>query len=406
VATVRTIKSRRLVAYVIALAAVLGRPLFGAAQDRALLPDTARWIVEISTRPSSPPVLGGAHVIVALQAGIVAAHRLSDGVQAWHVELRTEQPLAMDGNRVFVGSGEAIHALNAADGLVAWRAQSGTLTAPLLAYQGWIIAASEGYLAAYRAADGTQVWKQPSGPQRARATIEGNHLYVPLDNGRLQSLDLATGTLRWERRFRGTPGEVLAFADRVYVGSADKSLSCLDADDGEVEWLFRIGAPTRGRPAGDARRVYVTGMDNMVRAFDRADGAMLWHPSVPFRPTMGPVVVGSVVLVAGTGNEVRAFDAATGRPAATTRLDLPFATPPAFADVDGMTVMAALTGGLTEQWKLSLWEPGILTVPIGPVLELPGTGVPIGTAPPPIPIGPLTALPGTIVPIGQAPPKG
>lgn len=367
----------------IALAAVLGRPVCGVAEDRApALPNTARWTVEISTRPSSPPVIGGAHVFVALASGIVAAHRLSDGVEAWHVELRTDRPLAMDGSRVFVGSGEAIHALNAADGLVAWRAKSGTLTAPLLAYQGWIIAASEGHLAAYRAADGTEVWKQPSGPQRTRATIEGNYLYVPLDNGRLRSLDLATGTLRWEHRLRGAPGEVLAFADRVYVGSADKSFSCLDADDGEVEWFFRIGTPTRGGPAGDATRVYVTGMDNMVRAFNRADGAMLWHPSVPFRPTTGPVVVGSKVLVAGTGNEVRAFDAVTGRPAGTTTLDLPFATPPAFADVDGMTVMAALTGGLTDQWKLSLWEPAMLTIPIEPLTEIPGTIVPIGQAPP------------------------
>jgi len=250
VATVRTIKSRRLVAHVIAFGAVLPGVVAESASE---LPSPARWTVEISTRPSAPPVIGGAHVFVALQSGIIAAHRLSDGAQTWNVELRTEQPLALDGNRLFVGSGEAIHALHTADGLVAWRAQSGTLTAPLLAHQGWIIAASKGYLAAYRAADGSEVWKQPSGPQRARATIEGNYLYVPLDNGRLQSLDLATGALRWEHRFRGAPGEVLAFADRIYVGSADKFFSCLDADDGEVEWLFRIGAPPRAGPPATRR---------------------------------------------------------------------------------------------------------------------------------------------------------
>ena len=378
-----TIKSLGLGSHVIAIAVMLTcAPPVAAEKGPPGLPGAARWTVEISTRPSSPPVIGAAHVFIALQSGIVAAHRLADGAQAWHVELRADQPLAVDGQRLFVAAGEAIHALNAADGLVvAWRAQSGTLTAPLLAYEGWIIAASEGHLAAYRADDGTLVWKQPSGPQRTRATILGDRLYVPLDDGKLQSLDLKTGLLRWERRFRGAPGETLAFGDRVYVGSADKMFSSRDADDGEVEWSFRRGAPPRGRPAADDARVYVTGMDNMVRAFDRANGAMLWHPSVPFRPTTGPVVVGGSVLVAGTGNQARAFEAVTGRPAGNITLDLPFATAPAFAQVDGDTLMAALTGGLTDQWKLSLWGPGILPIPTGPLTELPGVIVPIGLAP-------------------------
>jgi outer membrane protein assembly factor BamB len=337
-------------------------------------------------------VIGDGKIFLVMESGLVAAQRVSDGSEAWHVELRTDQPVAVDGKSVFVASGEAIHALKTDDGAVVWRAPAGTLTAPLLTQDGWIVAASEAGLTAYRAADGTKVWSRETGAQHNRPSIEGDNLYVPLDDGRLLALDLRTGADRWKHTFARPPAsktgstapalsEVLAFADRVFVGSSDKWFYALNAADGDMAWRQRIGTTLRGRPAADASRIFVTAMDNVLRAFDRRSGSLLWHPSVPFRPTTGPVLIGTTVVVPGAAAEVRGFEAATGRPAGEFKLDEPMAISPAFGDSAGAAVMAAITGSLTGQWKLLLAESQ-RTLSMVPLTELPGVIVPIPPLPP------------------------
>lgn len=357
-----------------------------AAQAASPLPSELRWSVTIPARPSAPPVLGGGRVFLPLQSGLIIAYGTADGAEAWRTGLRADQPLAVDAGRVFVASGEAIHALSAETSAVLWRAPAGTLSAPMLAQNGWVIAASAGSLAAFRSADGTKVWGRETGPQRGRPSIEGDNLYVPLDDGRLLALDLRTGATRWERHLSGqgrdgSPAlsEVLAHPDRVFVGASDGRFYCVSAADGSILWRFRVGAILRGRPASSGTRIFIATMDNTVQAFDRTAGQLLWHPSVPFRPASA-LVLGGAVVVPGTASEVRAFDAA-GHPAGQIKLEDALAVPPAFEDASAGPLMAAVTGSLNGEWKLLLMEAprGVPTVPL---TELPGTIVPLG--PPPV----------------------
>lgn len=341
----------------------------------AVLPTELRWTVIVAARPSSPPAIAGNDIFLALQSGAVVAHRLADGSEAWRVELRAEQPLAVDAGRVFVASGEAIHALDAATAVVRWRAPAGTLTAPILAQDGWVVAASHGSLAAFRAADGTPVWEREIGAVTTRPSIEGDALYVPLADGRLLALDLGTGATRWERRLAaGAVSEVLAHADRVFAGAADGRFYCLKAADGSLAWRFRVGAALRGRPVSDGRRIYIASMDNVVRAFDKASGALRWHRSVPFRPA-GPVLLGETLMVPGTASEIRAFDAA-GKAVGVIKLEASLAIPPAFEQSSGGRVMAAVTGSLNGQWTLLLMEES-RGLAVEPLTSLPGTTVPV-----------------------------
>ena len=326
------------------------------------------------------PVFDGSRIFLVLQSGIVAAHRLSDGGQAWRVELRTDRPVAADGDRVFIASGEAIHALNAATSEVLWRAPVGAITAPLVAHEGWVIAATDATVTAFRAADGSKVWSRSTGAQRERATIDGDHLYLPLDDGHLLALDLQTGAERWSRDFTGPLSEVLAIGDRIYVGSGDKHFYCLNAANGqwalEGGWRQWIGAELRGRLAADQSRVFAASMDNTVRAFDRGHGALRWHKSLPFRPS-GPAVIGSTVVVSGTAAEVRAFDAATGRPAGQITLGAAPVVPLAFAASGSETLAAVVTSSLGGEFMLVLTEPPLPTIAVVPLTALPGITVPV-----------------------------
>jgi len=351
------------------------------------LPSAVRWSVEVAARPAAPPVIEGPHVFVVLQSGVVAAHRVDDGTEAWRVELKSERPVAADSSRVFVASGEAIHALNGETAEVLWRTPIGTITSPLVAHEGWVIAITEAAVTALRAADGTKVWSRTTGPQRERATIEGDHLYLPLDDGRLLALDLPTGADRWSRHFTGPLSEVLAFPDRVYLASGDNYFYCLEAANGAWTfsggWRARIGAALRGRPAATDARVFTASMDNTLRAFDRRDGALRWQQSLPFRPSAtGPVVIGSALVAPGPAAELRAYSVDTGAPIGQIALSAEPSVPPAFATVGSQTIMAAVTGSLNEKVMLVLTEAPLPQIQILPLTAIPGV---IVTVEPPVP---------------------
>jgi outer membrane protein assembly factor BamB len=343
-----------------------------------------RWSVAISARPAASPVIDGPRVFLVLQSGVVAAHRLADGTEAWRVELRSERPVAADGSRVFVASGEAVHALDAETSEVLWRAPIGTITSPLVARQGWVVATAAGAVTALRASDGSTVWSRAVGAQRERATIEGDNLYLPLEDGRVIALDLRTGAERWSRHFAGATSEVLAFADRIYVGSADKHFYCLETDDGETSWRQWTGATLRGPPAADDTRVFTASMDNALRAFDRLDGALRWHESLPFRPTSGgPAVVGSHVIVSGRAAGLLAFEAVTGSRAGQITLPEEPVVPPGFAAPGTETVVAAVVDSLKGELRLVLTEPPLPQIPVAPLTALPGVVVAVE---PPAPV--------------------
>ena len=153
----------------------------------------------------------------AAGTGAIAAHSLRDGALLWSTELRAEQSLAADADRVYVASGEAIHALNAADGRVAWRAPAGArLTAPPLAHGGWVIAAAAGDLIAIRASDGTLVWRKHVGPVEFRPSIDGELLVASIVDGHIVALDVRDGTELWRTRVGASPGEAVVLGGRVY----------------------------------------------------------------------------------------------------------------------------------------------------------------------------------------------
>src|SRR5262249_23997779 len=189
-----------------------------------LLPSAVRWSVPVSASPVAPPLIDKDRIVVVLQSGAVEAHRVTDGTTAWTVELRSDFPVAADGDRVYVAAGEAIHALKATDGTEEWLGPSGSVTAPLAAHARWVLAATEKALTPYRAADGRTVWSRDIGLQRESATIEADNLYVPLQDGRLLALNLQDGADKWVRHLTGPLSEVLALPERVYVRSADKHL--------------------------------------------------------------------------------------------------------------------------------------------------------------------------------------
>ena len=339
-----------------------------AAQTPELqtLPSAKRWSVALSASPLASPTIAGDVIVVALQSGHVVAYAAKDGKEAWRVPLRADQAIVADDTLLFVAAGEMIHALDAADGKILWESPSGTLTAPLLVHGGWVIAATAAQLTAFREIDGARVWTHDSPPLHQRPTIEGNNLYLPLDEGRLLALNLENGAERW-RKFpaKGPLSEVLALSERVFVGAADKNLYVYDSEDGHPAWgrPWRLGSVVRGRPVSDGSRIFVVTMDNLVRAFDRRTGALVWHEPLPYRP-VGPAVAGTTLVVPGATAEMRAFDLKTGKLAGQIKAEQTLIVPPVFQTSSGGMLVAAITGSVSADWTLV-----VLATPEPPALR-------------------------------------
>lgn len=319
------------------------------------LPTGIRWKVALPAPPVHPPLIAAERVFVSALPGLVVAYDLKGGTALWSQTLNPERPLAADGERLFVASGEAVHAVNVADCSVAWRATTGKLTAPLLAKDGWVIAASADKLFALRAADGGVIWSQDSGPQRERPAISGNLLFVPLASGRLRALDLATGKMLWERRLAGAPAEPLVVGESLYFGATDKHFYSLETSDGDDELpSIRVGNIVRNRAESDGKWVFFAGLDNLVRAIDRSTGSLKWRTPVKFRPFEGPQLIGAAVAVAGSAPDVLLLSTRNG--AETGRISFPesLELAPALSTTGDAVVAAGISGGLTEAWTLWL----------------------------------------------------
>lgn len=322
------------------------------------IPSGVRWSVSLSAAPAAPPIIAGERIFLSSLPGMLSVHDIADGKELWRQDVNPEQPVAVNGDHVFVASGEEVFAMQSSDRAVVWRTKIGAVTAPLLVKDGWVLAATASTLAAIRASDGAIVWQREAPPQRARAAIDGNTLFVPLTTAIVQAVDLRSGKVKWERPLGGVPAEPLIIGDRVYVGATDKFFYSLDASSGGREWDFRVGAEIRGRATTDGERVYFAALDNLVRALSRGSGSLRWQRGVPFRPFAGPVVHGDSVVIAGPATEVQMLNTATGRATGKVMFPEALVIQPAVGVLKtGETVLAGVSGGLNESWKLWLVSP-------------------------------------------------
>ena len=269
------------------------------AQGSAIFPLDHFWTHVLDAPFAAPPVADARHIYVPLQTGRLVAIVPSANAPAWSAELDVDTaPIAADG-RVFAAAAGAIHALDAATGAVKWRLPAGLLAAPLVYRAGWLIVTqADGAIQAVRAADGSAVWALSLGaPAAASPAIDGNLLAIPLADGRIVAMDLPTGKTHWARPLGAVASGLTISGDRVFAGTLDGSFWSLEADDGDIDWRWRVGARAIGAPAADGDAVYVVAADNVVRGFSRGSGNQRWSFALTTRALAGPSLVDGVLVV-------------------------------------------------------------------------------------------------------------
>jgi len=285
----------------------------------------ARWAVSFATPPAAPPGFDAttAYVLLKgdeLKGGELVAVDLDRGTIRWRLESAGAYTPATGDGLVFTANEQTIEARDAATGTIKWQSPlPGGAAAPLYWDTGWLIASTTaGDLAAFRAIDGTLVWRRqlgaplviPPGPALDR-------LFLPLADQRLVAVLLATGETVWERKLTATVTGLLALDDQLVFGTAAKDLVSVDLSRGRERWSRKLGGDLAGIPAADDKHIYFASRDNLLRAVDRKSGNLRWKADLASRPAGGPLQIADAVVMPLVSSQIVGFDPLSGKPTIT-----------------------------------------------------------------------------------------
>ncbi len=280
------------------------------------------------------PVLAVGSVYAAAQDGNVARFDAATGRELWRANAGT--PLSggvgSDGTLVAVGTGEGeVIALDAESGSVRWRARvsSEVLSAPVVTGDLVIARSADSRLFALDARDGKRRWLyQRSSPALSVRSPVGmvadrGYLFAGFAGGKLVSLSLANGGVRWEATValpRGTTeleritdvvGLPVVAEREVCAVAYQGRVGCFDAATGNPLWSREMSSAAG--LAIDARYVFVSDDKGTVHALDRAGGTSVWKQDKLFlRRLTAPLALGREISIGDVEGYVHLLSRETG----------------------------------------------------------------------------------------------
>ena len=280
----------------------------------------ARWVTAFDSPPAATPGFDATTAYVPLKGGQLVAVDLDRGTVRWRLDVATAFTPATGDGLVFTASDQTIEAREATTGASRWRAPlPGGAAAPLYWDTGWLLASTTaGDLAAFRATDGTLVWRRQLGAPLISAPGPAlDRLFLPLADNRLVAVRLVNGETVWELALTAPVTALLALDDQLVFGTAAKDLISVSVTRGRERWKWRLGGDMAGVPTADDRRIYLASRDNIVRALDRKSGNLRWKADLAARPAGGPLRLNDLLVMPLVSSQIVGFDPASGQPTVT-----------------------------------------------------------------------------------------
>jgi eukaryotic-like serine/threonine-protein kinase len=247
-------------------------------------------------------------IYVGDSQGTLYAIRLTDGSIRWRYagQGQIATAPAKRGATIYVTSSNGLTALSQEDGKLLWHCKhvaDATESSPLIVKDRIIVADYSGKVTALDF-DGSLIWQHdiaadapPSPPgfnaDRARTTgaaarprtaaCDDTAIFQPIfDQSRIAVIDLKRGGRRWSFQAKGwIYGEPTVTDDRVFFGSQDDHLYCLDKRRKTFLWSF----PTKSRiEAGVAYRdgsVFFGSCDGRFYRVNAEKGKEVWNYRTP-----------------------------------------------------------------------------------------------------------------------------
>jgi hypothetical protein len=281
-----------------------------------------RWSMPFDTPPVAAAGFDATTAYVPLKGGQLVAVDLDSGVVRWRLDVATPFTPATGDGLVFTTAEAAIEARDALTGATRWRTPlPGGAAVPLYWDTGWLLASTpNGDLAAFRATDGSLVWRQALGAPLAAAPAPAlDRLFLPLADHRLVAVLLTTGEPVWSRTLKSRITGLLALEEQLVFGTTGRDVAAVNVSDGRQRWTWHVGGDVSGLPSADDKRIYFAARDNVLRAVDRKTGNLRWSASLPARPSGGPLPLPDTVFMPLVSSAIAGFDLESGKPTVTVQ---------------------------------------------------------------------------------------
>jgi outer membrane protein assembly factor BamB len=195
---------------------------------------------------------------------------------------------------------------------------------PVVAYGNLYLANNGGRLFAIDAKTGKLVWDKRSNHCTAAApTVADGVIYQPFMDakpcgeprdspGFIAAYDARNGHELWRFEAGVIETSPLLVGKLLYFGSWDKKMYAVDIDTHKVVWSFTTGDEVKGAPAYSDGTLYFASYDSKVYAVNARSGKLLWSGSGTANFYATPTVAYGRVYIGNTDGRVYAFGADSG----------------------------------------------------------------------------------------------
>jgi outer membrane protein assembly factor BamB len=150
------------------------------------------------------------------------------------------------------------------------------------------------------------------GMVQSSPAVANGKLYVGSNDNNVYCLDAATGNKVWNYTTGDDAFSSPAVADgKVYTGSNDDKVYCFDALTGALVWNYTTGGNVRSSPTVTDGKVYVGSADKNFYCLNAATGTKIWNYTLDAEANNAAMASGRV-YVGSMGNITCCLNASTG----------------------------------------------------------------------------------------------
>lgn len=294
---------------------------------------TPVWTRALGARVECTLAAAGETVIVPCADRAVYALDLASGATLWRHGTGNTAPSAPSATDSLICLGDRegrVTALEPESGRLRWRAGAGSravLGAPAVRELTGVVyaAAWDHHLYAFDAADGTRLWRSPTGGElQGGPVVAGDTVLVGSGDRHVYAFDAASGKQNW--RFR-TEGQVVASPavhdGLVWVGCADGGVYALSLTDARVVHRYLVGAAIRATPTPHDQCVYVASQDGVVHVVHSRTGHRRRWFEADSAVDSAVAVADGLVYVGSADGRVHAVELGAGRTRTLVRESCP-----------------------------------------------------------------------------------
>lgn len=170
--------------------------------------------------------------------------------------------------------------------------------------------------------------------------VTGNNITLASADGNVAAIDARTGADVW-RASVGSPLAAGVGSDGRYAAVVTRSNELVVLDAGREVWRQKLGALSFTAPLVAGERVFVLSADRSVTAFDARSGRKLWSQTRPGEPLVlrqaGVLLAAGDTLVVGLSARLVGMNPQNG----SSRWEAPIATPRGTNDVERLVDLVA-----------------------------------------------------------------